>query len=160
LWERYFPALVQLARKRLLGMPGAGGAEDVALSALDCFCRNATRGRFPRLDDRDDLWRLLSVITTRKALNRIRQEGRRPRMAAEPDHLLSREPDPALAAQLADDCRRLLDLLGQDELRQVALWKMEGFTTEEIAARLGCVARTVERKLALIRRKWEKEMAS
>ena len=38
--------------------------------------------------------------------------------------------------------------------RAIALWKMEGFTTEEIASKLDCTTRTVERKLQLIRRLW------
>jgi hypothetical protein len=36
---------------------------------------------------------------------------------------------------------------------------MEGDTTEQIAAKLGCVTRTVERKVRLIRSLWEKEEA-
>jgi DNA-binding CsgD family transcriptional regulator len=32
---------------------------------------------------------------------------------------------------------------------------MEGYTTEEIAAKLDCAPRTVERKLRLIRGVWE-----
>ena len=55
-----------------------------------------------------------------------------------------------------DRCRHLLDRLSP-ELRSVALWKMEGFTNVEIAQRLGCVAGTVERKLRVIRKIWEKE---
>jgi hypothetical protein len=50
--------------------------EDVALSAFDSFCRNAEEGRFPHLDDRDNLWRLLVVITARKASKLVRAEGR------------------------------------------------------------------------------------
>jgi len=48
----------------------------------------------------------------------------------------------------------LLEALDDRELRQVALWKMEGYTIEEIARRLGCVPRTVERKLKVIRSIW------
>ena len=42
-------------------------------------------------------------------------------------------------------------------LQQVALWKLEGYTNEEIAgpSMLDCAPRTVERKLAVIRRTWE-----
>jgi len=36
----------------------------------------------------------------------------------------------------------------------VALLKMEGYTGEEIADRLGCSLRSVARKLELIRRTW------
>src|SRR5262245_52572189 len=60
LWERYFPQLVRLAHQKLRGAPQAvADEEDVALSAFDSFCRNAERGRFPELLDRDGLWRLL-----------------------------------------------------------------------------------------------------
>jgi DNA-directed RNA polymerase specialized sigma24 family protein len=67
------------------------------------------------------------------------------------------EPTPEFAAEVADECRRLLDGLGDPELRSIALWKMEGATDEEIAARLGYVLRTVQRRVQLIRRLWEKE---
>ena len=63
-------------------------------------------------------------------------------------------------AELADECQRLLDSLGSAELAQVALWKMEGYANEEIAAKLGCVPRTVERKLRLIRSLWADEVTS
>jgi hypothetical protein len=56
---------------------------------------------------------------------------------------------------VADECRRLLGLLGSDTLRSVALWKMEGLTNEEIAGRLGCVRFTVDRKLQTIRKVWD-----
>jgi DNA-directed RNA polymerase specialized sigma24 family protein len=59
---------------------------------------------------------------------------------------------------MVDECRRLVDRLGEQTLRSVALWKMEGFTNNEIARRLGCVPQAVERKLRAIRRLWaEKE---
>jgi RNA polymerase sigma factor (sigma-70 family) len=72
--------------------------------------------------------------------------------------LLSREPTPDEAAELADECRRLLDALAEPELRQIALWKVEGYTNEEIAARLDCVPRTVERKVSRIRLLWQHEL--
>jgi DNA-directed RNA polymerase specialized sigma24 family protein len=37
----------------------------------------------------------------------------------------------------------------------VAVWKMEGYSNAEIAAKLPCVERTVERKLKLIRSLWQ-----
>jgi DNA-directed RNA polymerase specialized sigma24 family protein len=57
---------------------------------------------------------------------------------------------------MADECRRLLELLGDESLRSVALWKMQGYTNAEIAGKLGCVEQTVERKLQRIRRRWER----
>src|SRR4051812_37747280 len=77
LWGRYFDRLVHLARARLRAAPrGPADEEDVALSAFDSFCRGAAEGRFPRLGGRDDLWRLLVSITTRKAQAAARRERR------------------------------------------------------------------------------------
>jgi hypothetical protein len=45
------------------------------------------------------------------------------------------------------------------ELRAIAVWKMEGDTASQIAARLGCALSTVERRLRLIRQIWESEEA-
>lgn len=42
-------------------------------------------------------------------------------------------------------------------LRQIAVWKMEGFTNEEIGAKMGRSRATVERKLVLIRALWGQE---
>ena len=45
-------------------------------SALSTAFAAALRNRYPRLDDRDDLWRLLVVITERKAIDQARRQGR------------------------------------------------------------------------------------
>jgi DNA-directed RNA polymerase specialized sigma24 family protein len=169
LWERYFQRLVSLARAKLQGAPRrAADEEDVALSAFHSFCRAAAAGRFPRLLDRDNLWRLLVVLTSRKAAHLVRDERRQkrrpPARVGDADgpaleEILGSEPTPEFAAQLAEECQRLLAALGSAELAQVALWKMEGYATEEIAVKLGCVPRTVERKLRLIRNLWVDEVA-
>lgn len=161
LWQGYFHRLVGLARVRLQGAPRrAADEEDVALSAFHTFCRRAELGLFPQLNDRDDLWRLLVTLTERKAVDLARREGRRKRgggTVAAGDEVVTDvaapDPTPEFAAQVAEECGRLLGLLNED-LRAVALWKMEGETTEEIAARLGKAPRTVERKLRIIRGLW------
>jgi DNA-directed RNA polymerase specialized sigma24 family protein len=177
LWERYYPRLVELARRRLQGLPALqNDAEDVALSAFASFCRGAEGGRFPRLLDRDGLWHLLVVLTARKAANLVRDSLRARRdlnrvqglpAAADsgPDaagpsfaELIADEPDPQFAAEAAEEYRRLLAALGSPVLRSVAVWKMEGHTNEEIAAKLGRSLPTVERKLRLIRKLWEDEV--
>jgi DNA-directed RNA polymerase specialized sigma24 family protein len=167
LWERYFHLLVELARRKLGAKPRVADEEDVALSAFDSFCRGLKRGRFPDLQDRDNLWKLLVVLTARKASHLLRDEHRLKRGGGQPagtdqelEKVVSPEPSPEFAAELAENCQRLLNLLGDDELRQVALSKMEGHTTAEIASQLTCAPRTVERKLRLIRSLWEKECGS
>jgi DNA-directed RNA polymerase specialized sigma24 family protein len=177
LWESYFQRLVGLARAKLQGTPRrAADEEDVALSAFKSFCRGAAGGKFPQLDDRDDLWRLLVTLTERKAIGLMRQEHRQKRGggkvlgesgfaaptdsgSAEPgiDQIAGREPTPEFAAQVAEECQRLLERLGDPELRSIAVWKMEGDTTQEIATRLRRAPSTIERKLRLIRKRWSQE---
>jgi DNA-directed RNA polymerase specialized sigma24 family protein len=177
LWQRYFARLVGLARARLQGSPRrVADEEDVALSAFDSFCRGAEQGRFPRLDDRDDLWQLLVTITARKAYQLALHHRRQKRGgnavldeaalagAAGPgaaeaglEQLLGREPTPEFAAQAAEDYQRLLAALPHEELRAVARWKLEGYRNEEIAERLGCAPRSVGRKLHVIRAVGEEE---
>jgi DNA-directed RNA polymerase specialized sigma24 family protein len=163
LWERYFQRLVVLARNRLQGIPRrAADEEDVALSVFDSFCRAMQRGRYPQLTDRDDLWRLLVVWTARKSLDLARREQTVKRgggysiaaVAGELDQIIDRGPTPEFAAQVAEHCQQLLDRLEDSQLRELAVWKMEGYTNEEIAAKLGCIARTVERRLRVIRSIW------
>jgi len=174
LWERYFQRLVGLARKKLQGLARrSADEEDVALSAFDSFCRGAGGGRFPQLLDRDNLWRLLVTITARKAYQLVLREGRQKRggnavldeaalagladsesRAVGLEQLIDREPTPEFAAQLAEEYERLLAGLPDAELRSVAQWKLEGYTNEEIGAKLGCALRSVERKLRVIRTLW------
>jgi len=171
IWSGYFARLVSLARGRLRSAPrAAADEEDVALSAFDSFCRGVAEGRFPRLDDRDDLWQVLFVITTRKAIGHVRHETRDKRDGRRAVHASSTEsgpnllaavpspePSPEFAAEVAEECARLLDMLGDGQLRQLAIWKMEGFTNEEIAGKIERSIPTVERKLAAIRVVWERE---
>src|SRR4051812_19394385 len=132
LWDKYFHRLVGLARTRLRDTPRrAADEEDVALSAFDSFCRNAARGRFPELTDRDGLWRILASFTLRKAAHHCRDATRRKRGGGSTDEgadglgdLLGRDPTPELAAELAEECDRLLAALGDAELKRVALLRM------------------------------------
>lgn len=174
LWERYFHRLVGFARTKLAeGRRRAADEEDVALSAFDSFCRGAEAGRFPQLTDRDDLWRLLFTLTARKAFDQMRDEQRLKRgggaigvpsafdsAAAEFEWFVGKEPTPESAAMVAEQCQWLLARLKTDELRTIALWKMEGYTNGEIAAKLDCAPTTVERKLQRIRTQWSEEAIS
>jgi DNA-directed RNA polymerase specialized sigma24 family protein len=163
LWERYFAQLVQLARQKLPARRGfPNDEEDVALSAFQSFCRGVREGRFPQLADSGDLWRLLVVITAHKAMHIVRDaqrlkrggpiSARSPRDEDEAvSQIVGKEPTPEFAAQVAEELEHLLQSLGDATLQAVAVWKMEGFTNDEIGAKLGCAPRTVERKLRLIR---------
>jgi DNA-directed RNA polymerase specialized sigma24 family protein len=172
LWEAYFVRLVRLAQARLRGTARSGAdEEDVVVSVFDSFFRRAELGQFPQLRDRDDLWKLLFVLTVRKAINHIKHEGRQSRGGGHirsladleelnAGELVCIEPSPELAAQMTEECQNLLEQLGDPTLRAVAIWKMEGYTNREIADKLDCVEQTVERKLRSIRQLWSREASA
>src|SRR4051794_40658631 len=75
LWERYHRQLVGLARQKLRTSRRLGAdEEDVVQNAFHSFFQGVARGRFPQLNDRDNLWRLLVVITPPQALGQLPQE--------------------------------------------------------------------------------------
>jgi DNA-directed RNA polymerase specialized sigma24 family protein len=173
IWERYFDRMVRLARKKLGQDRGrAVDEEDVALSALKSFCRAATEGRFPHLNDRDDLWRLLVIVTVRKAQRELERQHAQKRGGGKVrgesaflgrgdassgggiGQVLGSEPTPEFAVMMAEQCARLLDRLPEDSLRAVALLKLEGYSIIEIARKADCSLRTANRRLARIRELW------
>jgi DNA-directed RNA polymerase specialized sigma24 family protein len=178
LWNRYFERVVAVARHRLRAAPhqAVEDAEDVALSAFYGLCAGAAQGRFAQLSDRVDLWQLLVAITVKKSLSQRQRYGRLKRgggrnvtaqtTAAQDDEpnpeganplalALSKEPTPEAAAIIQEQFYELLDSLEDSTLRQVALWRMDGLSNTEIAKKMGCVLRTVERKIEHIRLIWE-----
>jgi RNA polymerase sigma factor (sigma-70 family) len=176
LWERYYERLVRLARQKLHGASRrVADEEDAALSAFDSFCRAAQRGRFPNLADREGLWRLLMQMTARKVVDQRRREmrerrgggrvvgesaidaSRRAKSDRAIEQIIDAGPTPEEAAAIAEQVRRLLDGLGDAVLQAIAVACMEGYTNQEIARQQECSVRTVERRIQLIRRKWQRE---
>ena len=173
LWQRYGQRLKGLARARLQGCPRrAADEEDVALSAFDSFCRGAMQGCFPRLSDRNNLWPLLVRITIYKAIDLILYEKRRTPREGAVHGEQSAFPLPAssldvggfaqvegaelpaeMAAEMHDECRRLMQMLSSEE-QKIVQRKVEGYTHAEIAIELKCAICTIERKVALIRKQW------
>jgi len=173
LWEEYFQRLVLLARQRVQGrVRRTSDEEDIALSAFNSFCRGLDNGRYPQINDRDDLWRLLVTITLRKVLHLHRDQGRQKRggqwrqveaggsssgdgQAIE--RIVGNEPSPEFVAELIEEWEHLQSRLGDPSLVNIAVWRMEGHTNREIAGRLNVAERTIERKLQLIRAIWSEE---
>lgn len=168
LWGRFFPRLVALARKTLAGRPQrVADADDAAQSAFASFCVRVRAGEFS-ITDRSDLWNLLGLITARKARRQVRRESAVKRgggrvvgegALARPDG--SPLPLDEVAAALPEaefdlHCAELLDRLDA-ELREFAVLRLLGYRNREIAELHGCTERKVERKLNLIRLRWEAE---
>ena len=166
LWERYGGRLLGMARQRLAHLPSrAVDGEDVALSAFRRFCKAAEEGRLVSLGNRDELWRLLLKITLDRVVDIQRRESAQRRgggqLVSIDDSAFSRpdpvdgEPSPEMATILADRFYHLMTVLDDDELRQIALMKLDGYSNKDLAAFLGVVERTVERRLKLIRKIWQ-----
>ena len=168
LWNRYFHRMVAVARRKLGPVRGArADEEDVAISAFDSFCAGLRHGRFPLMQNRDDVWAMLIVITLRKAIDAIQHDARQKRGGGRSrelndeavlQELLSREPCPASSTAMSEELDRLLAMLDDDDLRQLVVLKLEGHNNTESAELLGCARVTVQRMLKLIRQIWEQEM--
>jgi DNA-directed RNA polymerase specialized sigma24 family protein len=175
LWNHFFNRMYELGRKKLLPETRrVYDEEDAAQSAFHSFCAGIVAGRFPDLHDRNGLWNLLLAITANKVANRQRDEHRQRRDArrnlsdavftlssgdsvpAGIDVLASREPTPELVAEFVETCECLFQSLDDPALRQLVTLRMEGYTDDEIARRLTWSRRTVQRRLEIVRRHWNR----
>jgi DNA-directed RNA polymerase specialized sigma24 family protein len=175
LWNRFVTRLYELGRKKLRPETRrVYDEEDAALSAFHSVCAGVAAGRFPDLGSRGNLWDLLVVITARKVAHRQRHDQQQRRdinrnlshsiFAQSSDYsapagvevLASREPTPEFAAEFVETCELLFQSLDDPALRQVVTMRMEGYTDAEVADRLECSRRTVQRRLEIVRRRWDR----
>jgi DNA-directed RNA polymerase specialized sigma24 family protein len=175
LHRRYWPRLVGLARERLNRIPGqAADEEDVAQEAFWSFYHRLRAGSGFCLASRHDLLALLAHIIACKAINQFKHEhatlkrgggrvqgGSALQVLAAADAASPglpgtdrREPSPLETALLKECYQQYVGGLPAS-LREVAELFLAGFTHREIAGRIDCVERTVERKMALVFKKWQ-----
>jgi DNA-directed RNA polymerase specialized sigma24 family protein len=173
LWQSYFHQLVRLARRNLSGRARvtAVDEEDVASSVLGDLFLKLQEGGFRELGSRSELWELLVVITIRKATvvarreNALKRGSGRVKLESEMtstsrfrlDDLIGHDMSVALPDCMSAQCRILIDALKDPDLEKIALWKLAGYTNEEIAAKQNCTRATIQRKLRLIRKIWDSE---
>jgi hypothetical protein len=164
LWDRYYSTLVERARAKLLALRSStpvNDEEDVASSAFHSLYKGIREGRFPQLEDGDDLWRLLVHLAACKAVDRHRAEHRRKRGGGKVlseadmvatgadgddegnplDRIIGSEPSPEFAAMVAEEYHRRLEGLGDETLRRIAELKLACHSNEEIRQQLGSAAR-------------------
>ncbi|QDT11836.1 ECF-type sigma factor [Planctomycetes bacterium K23_9] len=173
LWNEYFQRLVRLAATRLpKNVRRTGDEEDIALSAFHSFIAGIRDDRFPDLSGPNNLWGLLITLTSRKVNAHLRHQMRQKRGggAVRGESVFGdtvgeinragigavdgQVQSPDLHAELAEACDELLNQLPDDQLRQIAIMRMDGFLVDEIAERLELSKRAVERRLQLIRKTW------
>ncbi|MEO2045779.1 MAG: ECF-type sigma factor [Pirellulales bacterium] len=175
IWNHFVSRLYSQARKKLRPETRrVYDEEDAAQSAFHSVCSGIVAGRFPELQDREGLLRLLLAITARKVARRHQHDRRLLRdvnrnlagvmLAKSSEHsaaggmeqIRSREPTPEFAAEFAETFDDLFSALDDPSLQNVVTLRFEGYTDSEIAKRLDYSRRTVQRKLVIIRRHWKR----
>jgi DNA-directed RNA polymerase specialized sigma24 family protein len=179
LWNHFVRRLYTMASHKLrLTTRAVYDEEDAAQSAFHSVCAGIIAGRFPELNDRDGLWRLMLVITAQKIANRHRYDQQQRRdvrrnlsdsifvaagedtAPAGVDRIVAREPSPEFAAEFVETCEFLYQSLGDPALQQIVTLRMEGCTDDEVAERMKGSRRTVQRRLEVIRRHWHRLQGS
>lgn len=172
IWERYFGRVLQLARARLRDCPRRYlDEDDVTQHAFANFFQQVKQGRFPKLDNRNDLWQVLAMIVNRKAIDQFRAVtsqkngygkvrggsiNQNSELQPVVEAVKDLEPTGEIAAEFSEEFERRLDKLDKNQ-RNVVMLKLTGHKNREIAQKLDTPLRTVERWLAQIRDRWEKE---
>lgn len=162
-WDRSFRRLVKFAKQQLRQRSWGGvDKEDIASNALESFMACSGAGGYPQLGSRDDVWKLLSIITRRESLNVMRREmanrcrsGRQVEQEFDLLNAFRAEPTPDQAAEVLDEVRRLLCVVldgRESNLRAIVLGKLQGEDNRAIAKQLAVSRRTIERKLEFIHR--------
>ena len=173
--DRYMSQLIRVANRKLGKLRRrVADEEDVVSVAFASFLKRVDLGGFSKLDDRNDLWQILLVLTDRKAVDLIRHESALIRGNGQLfgesilenvgesqtnggiDAVTDRQPSPEYAAILIEEFSDRLSMLNSEQ-RKIAVDKMDGFTNQEIANRRGIKLRTVERRLGETRDVWQNQ---
>ncbi|MBT4012764.1 MAG: hypothetical protein HN617_15435 [Planctomycetaceae bacterium] len=173
IWNQYIKQLSIVARNYLKTAPQRmADEEDVVVKAFNSFFKGVKDDRFERLNSREDLWQILIMLTSRHAISQAIAENCKKRGGGNVHNesalsgagldnfptaisaFSGESPTPEFVVTMLQQCQYLLDSLPNALLRDIALLRFEGFACAEIAKRINRSERTVQRKLASIRRQW------
>lgn len=169
IWSRYFPRLLGLAKTILDGRNDPFGAEDAVQEAFIHFFRSVQQGKYEHTMHRDDLWRILSLVTARKARKQIRRESAQKRGSG---HVVpasqvngldsgSFRMEYAIANLPTIEWDMILTEMLESltsNLREVAVLRLANYTNVQIKDSLGCSLRSIERRLQIIRATWQEQL--
>jgi len=166
IWIRFFPRLLGLSGKILSGRDFPLGAEDAVQDAFFQFFVSVQSGRYSHSMNREDLWRVLCMITVQKSRRQLIRERAAKRgqglvrlesqmhlpngQEFRLDEMIASVPTSEWDLVIAEMLEQL-----SDELRDVAILRMAGFTNLQIKESLSCSLRSVERRMQIIRATWE-----
>ncbi|MCA9033017.1 MAG: hypothetical protein KDA66_19515, partial [Planctomycetaceae bacterium] len=164
-WQHISVRLQEFARLKLdVKTRRSYDEQDAANSAFHSLCRGLTDGRF-QVENRDALWGLLAVVTSRKISAQRRYVKRQKRGGgavsgesgfgeAGINGVNGIQQAPDVLAEVSESCAQLLDAIPDESMKKIVLLKFQGATNGEVADELKCTRRTIERKLERIRRIW------
>ncbi|MDA1137939.1 MAG: ECF-type sigma factor [Planctomycetota bacterium] len=175
LLDRYWPYLIRLARRNLSGAKKRmHDEEDVAQKAFWSFYQSFKAGRFPKVESREHLLALLVTISSHQASKQMEHDRAQKRGSGKVrgesvfralaetathgggiDQLAGSHLTPEEEVILAENYHRYLDRLA-DEHRPIAEKYLAGLTNKQIAETSGTSLRSVERKLAMIKKRWKR----
>lgn len=168
LWDTYFEQVVRLARNRLSdNFRRVADEEDIAVSVFKSFYEGAAKGRFPDLSNRENVWRILAVMTARKVADHVQAQRRLKRGGGEvrgesvfnSDYgnrgleQFGCEDAPEFALRMAEEAEIMVSKL-DDSLQPIARLALEGHSSQEIAEQTGLNLRAVQRRLKQVRLEW------
>ena len=167
IWDEFYARLLRLSQRKLRAVKGTADEEDIAASAMKSFFR-----RFEQfhLEDRDDIWKLLSTILRNKTASSLRRQLAQKRgggrLAKEADFqeeeilasVCDEEGMPELVEQAIDACSELIDLLPNEKMQATALWKFQDYTHAEIASKMNCSTSLVKQRVKRIREIWTRSI--
>jgi hypothetical protein len=168
LWHRFAARLIGLAQARLGRHPdqlvdGADVANDAYARFVELMGRPDAKTRFNRLENREQIWRVLARITVWEALDWVPTHPPvHEAVGAEVlEQVAGTEPEPDFGIRICEEVEHLIGTLhgrnsGQTErLRRLARLKMNGRTNHEAARELNCCVAQVELLLRHIRETWK-----
>lgn len=163
--RQYSGRLIAFARMRLpANLSRRVDPEDVVQSAYRSFFRRLKSGEF-EFEGVHDVWQLLATITFCKTKNlvkhhhRQKRDARRDDSSSVADALSDRMPGPQDIAIFYESLEKLLASLPK-QYHELVLLRMEGYSIEEIAAKVERSERTVLRVLSRVRELGERQLES
>lgn len=165
--ESYIDRLLLLARRHISQrLASRVDPEDVVQSVFRTFFARVKEGRFV-FAEQDDLCKLLVRITLHKTLRQVafhKAAKRDPGQETEQgEHhreqllaILDREPSPEATVAFIDQLEKFLGNLRPQE-RQILELRLQGYSNEEIAQKLGLYDRKIRRIIEHVRATAEKE---
>ncbi|MCA8999965.1 MAG: sigma-70 family RNA polymerase sigma factor [Planctomycetaceae bacterium] len=169
-WEMKSDAFLRFAEQVFRGTTHIARDEEGAVqSALLSLWKGLREDRF-EFEDESGLLRIMLTIIRRKVIKQMRHAHRQRRGGGldhvplygatndgEPVAIADDDLRPDELVEAKEEHARLFLVLGEAELRRIAILKLEGHTDQEIADALGRSRATIARKLRLIRETWVNE---